>query len=118
MKSKAVSAEMIETVRRLRAANVSWDDCGSAVDLSRETVRKLLDPEYRERRRVAVNECRVRRYWELKKPSSRTLDLPPVRPPAEVLADALRRRSLVRPTITSQFFGDPLPGYSALDRRR
>lgn len=45
-------------------------------------------------------------------------NIPSVRVPDRVLADAERRRSLNRPTITAQFFGDPLPGYSALDRRQ
>ncbi len=40
-----------------------------------------------------------------------------IRAPQEVLADAEHRRRLSRPTLTAEFFGDPLPGYSALDRR-
>lgn len=34
------------------------------------------------------------------------------------LADRDRRYNLSRPTLTAEFFGDPLPGYSALDRRQ
>ncbi len=37
-------------------------------------------------------------------------------PPDDVKAEALHRRSLSRPSLTAEFFGDPLPGYSALDR--
>lgn len=36
--------------------------------------------------------------------------------PRAVLADALARAQLDHPTITAAFFGDPLPGRSALDR--
>lgn len=39
------------------------------------------------------------------------------RPSPAMLADRDRRASLQRPTLTAEFFGDPLPGYSALDRR-
>ena len=41
-----------------------------------------------------------------------------VQPPPEVLADREHRARLVHRTTTSAFFNDPLPGYSALDRRR
>jgi hypothetical protein len=37
--------------------------------------------------------------------------------PPEVLADRDRRRDLQPQDYTAEFFGDPLPGYSALDRR-
>lgn len=37
--------------------------------------------------------------------------------PPEVLAERDRRRELVPRDLTAAFFGDPLPGYSALERR-
>jgi hypothetical protein len=37
--------------------------------------------------------------------------------PAPVLADRERRQEIAPRDITASFFGDPLPGYSALDRR-
>jgi len=37
--------------------------------------------------------------------------------PEAVLIDRARRMSLEHTSITASFFGDPLPGYSALDRR-
>lgn len=40
-----------------------------------------------------------------------------VRPPAEVLAERDRRKSLERQSLTAIFCGDPLPGESALDQR-
>jgi hypothetical protein len=41
----------------------------------------------------------------------------PIVTPESVWAEAAHRRRLSRPTLTAEFFGDPLPGYSALDRR-
>lgn len=38
-------------------------------------------------------------------------------PPNEIMEEAKRRRSLSRSSLTAEFFGDPLPGYSALDRK-
>jgi len=38
--------------------------------------------------------------------------------PEHVLAERDRRLDLERTTVTAIFCGDPLPGYSALDRRR
>lgn len=35
----------------------------------------------------------------------------------EIIADAARRANLKHPSLTAAFFGDPLPGYSALDLR-
>jgi len=45
---------------------------------------------------------------------------PPARVPEDVLAERDRRRdlSLARDDLTSEFFDDPLPGYSALDQMR
>lgn len=37
--------------------------------------------------------------------------------PPEVLADRDRRRDLNHRDLTAAFFGDPLPSYSALERR-
>jgi predicted transcriptional regulator len=37
--------------------------------------------------------------------------------PAEVLADRERRMNLSHRDYTAAFFNDPLPGYSAMDRR-
>jgi hypothetical protein len=38
--------------------------------------------------------------------------------PADVIADARKRRFLSHRSLTSAFFGDPLPGRSALDERK
>ena len=38
--------------------------------------------------------------------------------PIAALADRDARARLERPTITAEFFGDPLPGRSALDHKR
>lgn len=40
------------------------------------------------------------------------------RPAPQLIADAQARARLQHPTITAAFFGDPLPGRSALDQRR
>lgn len=40
-----------------------------------------------------------------------------IRVPSEVLAERAYRRSLEPRDITAALFGDPLPGYSALERR-
>jgi transposase-like protein len=37
--------------------------------------------------------------------------------PSHVLADRERRKNLEPASVTAAFFGDPLPGYSALERR-
>lgn len=37
--------------------------------------------------------------------------------PSDVLADRNRRADLAPRSLTAAFFGDPLPGYSALERR-
>jgi hypothetical protein len=41
----------------------------------------------------------------------------PIITPQHVWAEAEHRRRLSRRTLTAEFCGDPLPGYSALDRR-
>jgi len=39
------------------------------------------------------------------------------RPPAELIADRDYRSGLPPRDLSAAFFGDPLPGYSALERR-
>jgi hypothetical protein len=58
-----------------------------------------------------------RKYGAYKIGKDQTLCVVAVHVPADVLREAAYRRRLSRSTLTAEFCGDPLPGYSALDRR-
>lgn len=67
--------------------------------------------------------ARVQRWREGKKlgkyvghPTAHFAERPGARPPSELIEDA-QRRALAPRSISAFVFGDPPPGYSALDRR-
>jgi hypothetical protein len=82
--------------------------------------RRFTEEEARERHRAQVRDYqRRRRAGELPPPApcavqDQRVD---VEPPPEVLADRDARASLLPASPTQALCGDPLPGYSALDRR-
>ncbi len=91
--------------------------------------RTLTPEEKREKNRVYQKNYQMRRrrrdrsadaqkaYEERRSVAVHATAPDHVRPPDSVLADREYRGSL-QPSISQLLFGDPLPGYSALDRVR
>lgn len=94
----AKNAEFLETISRSREA-------------SRERIKYLDDPIFRERTK---NRAKSLRYYG----DPALILVRSSGPVAEhLLADAERRMAAPR-SITSFVFGDPAPGWSALDRKQ
>jgi hypothetical protein len=74
--------------------------------------------EQRRERRAQVQRWREgkRREKYVGHPTAHFAERPGARPPAELIEDA-QRRALTPRSISAFVFGDPAPGYSALDRR-
>lgn len=106
----------------LKTLGMGWSDIGKAMCRSPDTIRRKLDPGFREKRNKQIDEARLRR----KDPRMRTyvssignhwVDVAK----REIVPDAVvadRDRRLNAPmTLGMALLGDPLPGRSALDRR-
>ena len=101
-----IAAREIARARMLRAAGTSWADIGARLGYHGNTVRRRLDPEF-----VVVRHVRYAKPVD----SIRT-DEPRITP--EEAARALATVPADTRTIQARFLGDPLPGRSALDKRR
>lgn len=128
---KPTEAQLID-VMRLRAAGMGWMAACSGVGVSQWMARHELDPGYRARRQaVAAKRQAERKRLPRATPGPKKKRTPycgavghHVRDghrghiPADVLADRAARETSQYQSFTSEFFGDPKPGFSALDRRK
>lgn len=122
-----LSAERTRQARAMRNSGMRWEHICREIGASYYIVRSALDKEWGEATRRKTNMNRHRRKGE---PATVPRDLasklathpnhvePVMRVPAEVLADREQRATLQPASLTAAVFGDPLPGRSALDRRR
>jgi hypothetical protein len=111
-----MTPDQISAARALRQQGHGWTDIGKAVGVNYYRVRRLLDPEWAQRRRDGINSLRRRerlvqtgsargQVWESYLPRNPTFDP--------------RRDGVVEPqNINQLILGDPLPGRSALDAKR
>ena len=101
-----IAADVLARARKLRAAGKSWADIGAHFGYHENTIRKRLDPDFADSRRL--------RYTA---PALCMRAMEPRLTPAEA-ERALATVPLDTRTIQARFLGDPLPGRSALDRQR
>lgn len=88
---------------RLRRRNMTLRQIGEAFGCSKERMRS----EFHARGKTTRD-------------NRKNPDLPPARrvePNQQAMAERDYRRTLTPRNLTAEFFGDPLPGYSALERR-
>lgn len=99
MMTERLSYEQIESLRESWRLGHSWGKAAALAEVSLMTVARY----FRE-----FKEFDVPRGERAPAP----IDIPP-----EVLADRDRRLSLAPRSLVARVCGDPLPGYSALERR-
>lgn len=129
---KPTDAQLVD-IMRLRAIGYGWMRACDAVGVSQWLARDQLDPGYRARRNAVAAKRRDARKKVLPRvtPAPKKKRTPCygatghwVRDghrghvPNEVLDDRTARQMTQYQSLTSEFCGDPKPGYSALDRRR
>ena len=94
-----------------RARGWSWEATAKELGVTRERLRRALDDDYR-RRQNARKHLRDRGERLFRAPQE----------PRPLTRAELRKRKAQTPedgrSLTGRLFGDPLPGRSALDRRR
>lgn len=109
-----LSDDEIAEARQLRRAGRHWDFLGKRYSRSPETVRRALDPGYRERRSAQIAAAKKNGGRAAANPmiSRRSVDIPD-----DVNIDRLARLLAPR-SVTATLCGDPAPGQSALDKKR
>lgn len=111
-----MTPEQITKARALRNNGYGWTDIGTAVGSTYYNVRRVLDPEWAQKRRDGINSLRRRERGPQKSSSCGQ-----VRGAIEAHNPHFdpRRDGVIEPkTINQALLGDPLPGRSALDRKR
>lgn len=106
-----MSADPMKLAVIMRDAGADWKAISRATEISVDTLRRRLDPDYREKR-SAKEKARRSVFYGL----AHSID--PNRPKPHEVLRALT--SIPRDTrnLTARLCGDPLPGRSALDRRQ
>ena len=115
-KKTEFTKEQCAEIKRRLGLRQSYRKIAREMPVGYEAMRRQFDVTYRDHRNQRhrnVRETYGPRYGDAPAELVRTVETP-----ACVLADRMHRRALSRPTLTAEFFGDPLPGYSALDRRQ
>jgi len=100
-----IAAGEIARARMLRAAGTSWAEIGARLGYHGNTIRRRLDPGFVVARHVVHAEL------------VDSIETEPRITPEEA-ARALATVPVDTRTIQARFLGDPLPGRSALDKRR
>lgn len=95
-----------QTALRMREMGKSWGTLARHFDCSEETIRRVIDPEYRR--------VRSERYRPV---HDKIISNAGRFPPAEV-ERILRTIQPDTRTLQAKFMGDPIPGRSALDKKR
>lgn len=98
---KFIPAEVISLARRMKASGETWNAIGRATGVDGSTIRGRLDPEYAKRRNAEIYAARLRRGADV----------------SATQADVVFRVPEDTRSPIARFFGDPLPGRSALDQR-
>lgn len=105
---QAISQEALSRASAMRRNGESWGSIARALGIGEERIRRIIEPGFAERRNAGIIEARYTRGVR----GEPRVKLTPneVRAALNGIPEDTRSRS-------ARFFGDPLPGRSALDRR-
>ena len=101
-----IGARVIAQARKLRAAGTSWESIGVRLGFKGQTIRQRLAADFPAARRA--------RYIDL----AAFIEMDEERITPEEAARAIATVPLDTRSVQARFLGDPLPGRSALDRKR
>jgi|SRR5581483_8246679 len=113
-----LTAEEVAWAWRMRKEGVFWDVIGAQFQMSGCGIRRRVDPVYQEKRNAASLRCRKARPDRAAILDRRGEDDHRICVPDDVLRERDERRAVAPRSLTAAVLGDPLPGYSALDRRQ
>jgi hypothetical protein len=126
-----LTPELVDKARKMRAAHVGWHTIQKRLGVSEYLLRAEMEPAFQkhrsaQHRRYAIEKKQIAEHKATMRARLRsntkaephyvaTLE----RAPPDVLRDRDEREAAAREraTLDQIVFGDPTPGYSALDRR-
>lgn len=114
--SPHLTSEQIEEARQLQARGWTIIRIAERLGCYRQTIKRVLDPEYAVKRRIQVREARQIREPSLPRKTARENATA-----VSIKEDAAARLAEIPPdtrSLTARLAGDPLPGRSALDKRQ
>lgn len=129
----SLTPEQLERAAQMRTRDkITWAKIASQFGVTEYVLRCAVDKGYHMRQRALCSNAKRRRQGlpvlERELPGPQFSGPPPVRAklhierafraPAEVLAERDRRMALEHASLTAALLGDPLPGRSALDKRK
>lgn len=110
-----ISDEQLKKAKAMIADGKSWTEIGNEFGFSRDTIRRRLDPVWREERAASIRSARSKRVGC----NERGPQLQH-RTRTQIRRDAERRLEEIPDdtrSLTGRLLGDPIPGRSALDKR-
>lgn len=111
-----VQQVILEEARQLRASGMNWTDIGAKLTVHKTTLRCNLEPEYRAKMKVAWASTDARKEMQGSRRSAGLVA--DERVPMADLAARLAEIPEDTRTPAARLMGEPMPGRSALDRRR
>lgn len=116
------SIEEMTRLVNLRAEQKSYAEIADLLGRTRQSVRSKLKNSSFTPEQLLRRAKNAKIWRELSEKGERRVhpngwDKPSSRPPADLIAERDRRSAMAPRDLTAAMFGDPLPGYSALERR-
>lgn len=122
-KGRSLNSKEVAQARIQLADGKSWAEIGAMFGMTYTGIRRQLDPEFRTRCNASATRSQAHRYQRktdnprMGRPKKNAAVGP--KTPVDVQAERTARiAASERRTTTQEFFGDPPPGYPALDKKR
>jgi hypothetical protein len=123
MKAERWTAEEVSCALEMRDREMTVEQIGSALGRSTKSIKNKfhvlsMTPEQRAKRNKYERDRRRGRDKTFSRKAGIVFEAHKARAPDEVIAERDARYSASHRDLTAAFFGDPLPGHSALDRKQ
>ena len=116
-----MSAEQVNEAVEMHKECGSWDRVAAFFGMRRHTMMDIIHPERKIKKQLSDKNYKAKtkanreNYAVGHRVKAATyFD----KAPAEILEERERREAIKYESYTAEFFGDPKPGYSALDKKR
>jgi hypothetical protein len=122
MSANVWSGEHIDRLKQMNSEGTSYEDIAEVLGRSVKSIKAKLAMLRMTTEQLRAYRAKKRKYAADQYPGRKAIgsgfsDLPGARPDEDIIAERDRRLALSPRSLTAAFCNDPLPGYSALDRR-
>lgn len=116
-RGRSLTEEEIDRARSERASGKSYHEIAALFGVSYNAVRRKLDDDFRIQANESAKRCQENRRYEGSTGVSADVDRTRRQVPPDVLLER-ERATRADVSLTAAILGDPLPGRSALDKKR